>query len=275
MDPIAIATVVVSAVFGLGLAREFTTRRKALKDQGQNDITESECPKLCLQLRARWNEFCLARGAELAGRVCLPAARPVVLGARGAGILLGEEQVIGHTWVCRDDVVQHFALGGAAGDEAGPVIADQNAKAEPLIAARPVPLVARASLPLPRLGRGAVAAGLPAHHGRGAAFFGDGGAIDAGVGNLLHTRVSGTRRHAPQNAATARKASIAVWCRRLSSDDNRNWRRGWRRPARTRGKCPKNQTSQRHGSSPVEPPRRPLVPERSLSLNQPERPPSR
>ena len=73
---LSFALAVIGVIFGVGLSHELNSRQKGLKTQGQNDITETECTKLCLQLRTRWNELCLAQSDGLhacpvaAGRAC-------------------------------------------------------------------------------------------------------------------------------------------------------------------------------------------------------------
>jgi hypothetical protein len=51
---------VLGALFAIGLGVELATRHSVLKQQGNNDITLTQCPELCAQLKQRWNEHCLA-----------------------------------------------------------------------------------------------------------------------------------------------------------------------------------------------------------------------
>ncbi len=66
-EPISVSGItlaVLGAVFSGASAYEYATRKKNLKDIGQNDITESDCTALCEQIRTRWNELCLAQSDE-------------------------------------------------------------------------------------------------------------------------------------------------------------------------------------------------------------------
>jgi hypothetical protein len=68
-DPVSITVTGVAisallAAFSYGFTIEKATRPTALKDVGQNDITEKECEPLCKQIRDRWNELCLAQSDE-------------------------------------------------------------------------------------------------------------------------------------------------------------------------------------------------------------------
>lgn len=66
-DPITLTGVAIGALAVLitvGARLEYSSRSKALKEQGQNDATEANCDALCRQLWTRWNEFCLSRADE-------------------------------------------------------------------------------------------------------------------------------------------------------------------------------------------------------------------
>src|SRR5258706_11652756 len=64
MDPISIAGTIVGGLLAIGAGAELSSRQKGLQIIGQNDITESNCTALCVQLRTRWNELCLAQSDE-------------------------------------------------------------------------------------------------------------------------------------------------------------------------------------------------------------------
>lgn len=88
LDPITIGTTVVSAIFGLGAWYEYNTRKKALKDPGQNNITETDCDNLCRQLGARWSERCHAQTDEEYTRVRWQQAALAAAGAAATALAL-------------------------------------------------------------------------------------------------------------------------------------------------------------------------------------------
>jgi len=64
LDPVTITVGVISTVFAASATLEYASRKKNLKDVGQNNITEQDCAALCTQIRTRWNELCLAQSDE-------------------------------------------------------------------------------------------------------------------------------------------------------------------------------------------------------------------
>ena len=88
MDPITIAVGVISFIAGVGVTYEITNRQTSSKSQGQNDITEADCVKLCEQLRTRWNELCLALSDEAYMRARWQQAALAAAGAAAAAAAL-------------------------------------------------------------------------------------------------------------------------------------------------------------------------------------------
>jgi len=65
IEYIGIAFTVISVLAGIGAGYERSNRGRNLNEQGQNDITETDCEALCDQIRARYNELCLALADEV------------------------------------------------------------------------------------------------------------------------------------------------------------------------------------------------------------------
>jgi hypothetical protein len=88
LDPVTIGTSIVSAVFGLGAWYEYNTRKKALKDPGQNNITETDCDNLCRQLGERRSDLCHAQTDEEYTRVRWQQAALAAAGAAATALAL-------------------------------------------------------------------------------------------------------------------------------------------------------------------------------------------
>lgn len=68
MDPLTIlgiAGTVIGGLFGLGAMIGGSPGSHYLKQQGQNDLTETDCSALCEQIKDRWNELCLSNADVL------------------------------------------------------------------------------------------------------------------------------------------------------------------------------------------------------------------
>jgi hypothetical protein len=78
----------ITLLFTAGWIYEESTRHKGLQVVGQNDITEEDCTKLCIALRTRWNELCLARSDEAYMRVRWQQAALAAAGAVAAAAAL-------------------------------------------------------------------------------------------------------------------------------------------------------------------------------------------
>jgi len=126
-DPVSITVTSVAigalfAAFSYGRYIEKATRPKALKDVGQNDITEKECEALCKQIRDRWNELCLAQSDEATNKTrwLLAGAASVAAALTAAGLVAAAKSalaipIIGLAVAAALAVTAAIATGLAAG----------------------------------------------------------------------------------------------------------------------------------------------------------------